>query len=115
MVPGQPARALTTRSALTHPSFSLQDWVWAAGPGATGGTEVVAYRPVGVAEGAPVPTVTLTPAWLAGRIVKELRISREGARALVISEQNGKTKVQVSGIIRTPTARPGNSPHRSPW
>ena len=51
MVPGQPARALTTRTTITHPSFSLYDWVWAAGPGATGDTEVVAYRPIGVAEG----------------------------------------------------------------
>jgi hypothetical protein len=53
-----------------------------------------------VAEGATVPAVTLTPAWLAGRTVKEFRISREGVRALVISEQNGKTRVQITGIIR---------------
>lgn len=106
MVPAQPARALTTRSTITHPSFSLHDWVWAAGPGATGGTEVVAFRPAGVADGATVPTVTLTPAWLAGRTVKDLRISREGVRALVISEQNGQTKVQVAGIIRNADGTP---------
>jgi hypothetical protein len=106
MVPGQPARALTTRSTITHPSFSLHDWVWAAGPGAAGGTEVVAYRPAGVAEGAPVPAVTMTPAWLAGRTVKDLKVSREGARALVISEQNGQTKVQVTGIIRNADGTP---------
>ena len=98
--PGQPARALTTRSTLTRPSFGLNEWVWSAGPGASGGTEVVAYRPTGVAEGANVPSVTLAPAWLAGRTVKDFRISREGVRALVISEQNGKTRVQVTGIIR---------------
>jgi hypothetical protein len=106
MVPGQPARALTTRSTLTHPSFSLHDWVWTAGPGATGGTEVVAYRPAGVSEAATVPTVTMTPAWLAGRTVKDFRISREGVRALVISEQNGHTKVQVTGIIRNADGTP---------
>jgi hypothetical protein len=98
--PGQPARALTTRSTLTHPSFGLNDWLWSAGPGATGGTEVVAFRPTGVAEGAAVPSVTLTPAWLTGRTVKDFRVSREGVRALVISEQNGKTRVQVTGIIK---------------
>ena len=106
MVPGQSARALTTRSTITHPSFSLHDWVWAAGPGANGRTEVVAFRPAGVATGATVPAVTLTPAWLAGRTVKDLRISREGVRALVISEQNGQTKVQVSGIIRNADGTP---------
>ncbi|MDQ0690354.1 LpqB family beta-propeller domain-containing protein [Arthrobacter sp. W4I7] len=98
--PGQPARALTTRSTLTRPSFGLSGWLWSAGPGAEGGTEVVAFRPTGVAEGATVPAVTLTPAWLAGRTVKDFRISREGVRALVISEQNGKTRVQVTGVIR---------------
>jgi hypothetical protein len=98
--PGEPARALTTRSTLTRPSFGLNGWLWSAGPGAEGGTEVVAFRPTGVAEGATVPAVTLTPAWLAGRTVKDFRISREGIRALVISEQNGKTRVQVTGIIR---------------
>jgi hypothetical protein len=66
----------------------------------------VAYRPVGVPETAAVPTVTLAPAWLAGRSVKEFRVSREGARALVISEQNGKTKVQVTGIVRAADGTP---------
>jgi hypothetical protein len=104
--PGQPARALTTRSTLTGPSFGPNDWVWSAGPGASGETEVVAYRPTGVAEGANVPSVTLAPAWLAGRTVKDLRISREGVRALVISQQNGKTRVQVTGIIRAADGTP---------
>ena len=124
--PGQPARALTTRSTLTRPSFGLNEWGWSAGPGATGGTEVVAYRPEGIAEGATVPSVTLTPAWLAGRTVKEFRISREGVRALVISEQNGKTRVQVTGIIRggdgtprelTPpvTLATGSEPDQGAW
>ncbi len=106
MVPGQPARALTTRSTITRPSFSLHDWVWAAGPGANGSAEVVAYRPAGVAAGANVPSVTMTPAWLAGRTVKDLRISREGVRALVISEQNGQTRVQIAGIIRNADGTP---------
>jgi hypothetical protein len=106
IVPGQPARALTTRATLTHPSFSQQDWVWTAGPGASGATEVLAFRPTGVAEGAGMPTVTLAPPWLAGRTVKEFRVSREGVRALVISEQNGKTRVQVTGIIRNADGTP---------
>ena len=124
--PGQPARALTTRSTLSRPSFGLNEWVWSAGPGGSGDTEVVAYRPAGVAEGATVPSVTLTPAWLAGRTVKEFRISREGVRALVISEQNGKTRVQVTGIIRggdgtprelTPpiTLATGSDPDQGAW
>ncbi|MBT2553680.1 LpqB family beta-propeller domain-containing protein [Arthrobacter sp. ISL-5] len=106
MVPGQPARALTTRTTLTHPSFSLHDWVWSAGPGAQGVTELTAFRPTGVAAGATVPSVTLTPSWLAGRSVKDFRVSREGVRALVISERNGQTRVQVTGIIRSADGTP---------
>jgi hypothetical protein len=106
LLPGQPARALTTRAALSRPSFDRYDWVWTAGPGADGAAEVMAYRPAGVAEGATVPAVTLAPTWLAGRTVKEFRVSREGARALIISEQNGKTRVQITGIIRTADGTP---------
>jgi len=106
IVPGQPARTLTTRASLSRPSFDRYDWIWAAGPGGNGATEVLAYRPAGIAEGANVPGVTLTPAWLAGRKVKEFRISREGTRALVISELNGKTSVQITGIIRTGDGTP---------
>jgi hypothetical protein len=106
LLPGQPARALTTRAALSRPSFDRYDWVWTAGTGADGAAEVMAYRPAGVAEGATVPAVTLAPTWLAGRTVKEFRVSREGARALIISEQNGKTRVQITGIIRTADGTP---------
>lgn len=106
LVPGQPPRALITRSSLTHPSFGLRDWVWTAGPGAQGVTEVSAFRPTGIAPGATVPSVTLTPSWLAGRTVQDFRVSREGVRALVISEQNGSTRVQVAGIIRSADGTP---------
>jgi hypothetical protein len=38
--------------------------------------------------------------------VKEFRISRDGTRALVISQQNGKSKVQITGIIRNADGTP---------
>ncbi|MFI2563206.1 LpqB family beta-propeller domain-containing protein [Paenarthrobacter sp. NPDC018779] len=104
--PGQPARQLTTRSTLTGPSFSPQDWVWTAGPGANGATEIVAFKPTGVAQGMAIPSATITPAWLSGRTVKEFRVSREGARALIISVASGKTAVQVAGIVRNPDGTP---------
>ncbi|WP_442858657.1 LpqB family beta-propeller domain-containing protein [Arthrobacter sp. 9V] len=104
--PGQAPRQLTTRSTLTGPSFSPHDWVWTAGPGATGVAEVVAYKPTGIAAGAAIPSVTMTPAWLTGRTVKDFRVSREGTRALVISEANGKSAVQITGIVRNPDGVP---------
>lgn len=106
MVPGQPARAVTTRSALSRPSYGPQDWVWTSGPDATGAAEIVAFKPTGKAEGADLPSVSMRPNWLSGRTVKEVRISREGVRALVISEQNGQSRVQVAGIIRAADGTP---------
>ncbi|WP_372434334.1 LpqB family beta-propeller domain-containing protein [Arthrobacter cavernae] len=106
ILPGQPARQLTTRSILTRPSFSIQDWVWTAGPGANGVAEVVAFRPSGIAQGMAVPTVNIAPPWLTGRTVKDFRVSRDGARALVISELNGKTSVQITGIVRNADGAP---------
>jgi len=106
IIPGQPARALATRGTLSRPSFDRFDWVWSAGPGANGATEVAAYRPIGVAGGATVPTVTLTGAWLAGAVVKEFRVARDGTRAMVISSLNGKTRVQLTGIIRNADGTP---------
>ena len=43
---------------------------------------------------------------MAGRVVRDFRISREGTRALVISEMNGKSSVQVTGIVRNPDGTP---------
>jgi hypothetical protein len=48
----------------------------------------------------------MTPAWLTGRTVKDFRVSREGTRALVISEANGKSAVQITGIVRNPDGVP---------
>lgn len=106
MLPGQNPRPLTTRTTLTGPSFSPQDWVWTAGPGANGATQVVAFKPSAVSGSGTVPTVNFTPRWLSGRAVKEFRVSREGTRALVISELRGKTSVQVTGIVRNPDGSP---------
>ncbi|MFJ5954963.1 LpqB family beta-propeller domain-containing protein [Paenarthrobacter sp. NPDC092416] len=104
--PGQAARPLTTRSTLTGPSFSPHDWVWTAGPGASGASEIVAFKPTGVAPGMTVPSVTVSPPWLSGRAIKDFRVSREGTRALVISELNGKTMVQITGIVRNADGAP---------
>jgi hypothetical protein len=38
--------------------------------------------------------------------VKDFRVSREGTRALVISEANGKSTVQIAGIVRNPDGVP---------
>jgi hypothetical protein len=59
-----------------------------------------------VAQGADIPHVTVAASWLAGRTVKALRVARDGARILVLSEADGQTVLQVAGIVRGPDGAP---------
>ncbi|NUP74906.1 MAG: hypothetical protein HOQ07_09720, partial [Sinomonas sp.] len=106
VLPGQPARLLDSRQRFSPPSVDPREWVWSAGPGANGGTEVAAFNPVSVAQGADIPHVTVAASWLAGRTVKALRVARDGARILVLSEADGQTVLQVAGIVRGPDGAP---------
>jgi hypothetical protein len=105
-MPNEAPRHLDSRATLSPPSISPFDWIWTAGPGADGATEVVTYKPAGVAEGAEVPKVVLKPAWLSGRTVEDLRISRDGTRALVLSTQSGTTVLQLAGVVRAADGTP---------
>lgn len=100
IVPGQPARLLESGQSLTPPSIAPDDWVWSAAPDSGGAGHVVAFKPVGAAQNSAPPQATVAAPWLAGRTVKSLRISRDGVRALVLSEADGQTFLQVSGIVR---------------
>lgn len=106
LIPGQPARLLDSRQRFSPPSISPSDWVWTAGPGATGATEVVAYKPVGAQPGTDAPHVTVAAPWLSGRTVKSLRVGRDGVRVLVLSEADGQPALQIAGIVRGPDGNP---------
>ncbi|WP_415856409.1 LpqB family beta-propeller domain-containing protein [Sinomonas sp. G460-2] len=106
LLPGQPARLLDSRQHFSPPSISPSEWVWSAGPGATGATEVVTYRPVGTPAGTDIPRITVGASWLAGRTVKALRVARDGVRVLVLSEADGQSTLQVAGIVRGPDGNP---------
>ncbi|GAB4099833.1 LpqB family beta-propeller domain-containing protein [Sinomonas halotolerans] len=106
IVPNQPARLLDSREQLSPPSVGPTGWVWAAGPGADGVTEVVAHRPGGTPEGAEVPHVDLRPSWLAGRSVEAFRVARDGTRALVLSSAGNRSVLQLTGIVRSPDGTP---------
>ncbi|MBG6189670.1 hypothetical protein IWX64_000597 [Arthrobacter sp. CAN_A212] len=88
--------AATGRS-LTAPSFDPDNWVWTASTGADGqGGTVTAVPPGGTQDSA----VTVIAPWLADVAVLELRVSRDGSRALVVTEQDGVSRVLLAGIIR---------------
>ncbi|WP_427018649.1 LpqB family beta-propeller domain-containing protein [Pseudarthrobacter sp. P1] len=97
--PGQTEYVGATGAALTPPSFSPLDWVWTASGDGSG--YVQAFKPGEESGGAHVAPVLLRVQWLVGRTVTALRISRDGSRALVVSELNGISSVQIAGILRT--------------
>ncbi|MBT1003002.1 GerMN domain-containing protein [Paenarthrobacter sp. DKR-5] len=98
VVPGHQVKVAATGPKLTAPSISPQDWVWTAA--ADGSGKVLAVQPRGAADNQQSPAVAITAQWLVGRTVKDLRISRDGARALVISDRNGVTAIQISGVVQ---------------
>ncbi|WP_051389084.1 LpqB family beta-propeller domain-containing protein [Arthrobacter sp. 35W] len=99
VAPGQPEYAGAGGVNLTPPSYSPLGWVWTASGDGSG--RVQAFKPAAGPDGLRVPTVQLRVQWLLGRTVTALRISRDGSRVLVVSELNGVSTVQISGILRT--------------
>jgi hypothetical protein len=57
--------------------------------------------------GAPgSPSSELAPAWLSGRSLQAIDVSRDGARVAVVSSQGGRRRVDVAGVVRDRTGRP---------
>lgn len=102
VTPGGPPLITAQGTGLTPPSFASNGWVWTAlGDGS--GT-VLAVNPT-PQPGKEFPSQLLSVPWLVGQQVTTLRVSRDGTRALVISNADGVTKVQIAGIVKT-----GDSP-----
>ena len=82
---------------LSPPSFDPQGWVWTS-PAVSNGT-VHAVR-TGAVE------AKVSAAWLRGKRLISLRMSRDGARALVAVDVKGQAHVFVAGVMRDPDGRP---------
>ena len=92
-VPGGRAIPLIAGRDLVAPSFDPFGWVWTAQRSA--GTDVLAARPEAGHRFVGAP-------WLAGYQVLSLRISREGARAVLVARRrDGRPAVFVAGVVRT--------------
>lgn len=105
--PGRAPQVRLRSAGLSAPSFDVYDWVWTSPTANTGVVYTVrasgAFGPAG-----PGATVTVAAPWLRGFQVTTLRISREGARALVVATHQGEAFAFVCGVVReqdgTPTA-----------
>lgn len=93
--PNQEVRSVIEGTSLTAPSIDPGKWTWTASE-AAGGARILAL-PSG---GAPEDVLSLPVPWLAEVNVSELRISRDGARALLVTSQGGTSRVLVAGIVR---------------
>jgi hypothetical protein len=87
----QPAQTLLQQPNLAAPSVDRFGWVWTASSGTV------------YAVDGRNPGVSLTPKWLAGRLVKAVRVSRDGTRIAIVSSgptgQDG-VSIDVAGIAR---------------
>ena len=83
---------LLTGSMLIAPSVDRFGWVWS-------GSEVSNGTLLAVTESGE-PT-EIAAGWLEGSLVRSLRVSRDGTRVAVVSEdENGSVRVDVAGVVR---------------
>ncbi len=92
-----PVSVLTTGADLTAPSFDRLGWVWTSPEDSDG--VVHAVLP-GVAR------AEVDADWLGGREIRSLRVSRDGARVLVVSFADGAALVEVAALVRDAGGRP---------
>lgn len=93
---GQTVRTVTVGSDLTPPSYDPANWIWVAGT-ASGSSYIRAIPPGGSASNA----IEVLAPWLGNRTIMEIRISRDGARALIVAEQSGQSQLLLSGVSRS--------------
>lgn len=80
---------------LIQPSMDLAGWTWTADNKEKNPIHAVPEDTEGQGEARPINV-----AWLEHSKIDSLRISRDGARALIVATKNDVTNVYVAGIIR---------------
>lgn len=90
-------RTLARGESLLPPSVDRHGWVW-TGERANGG-ELRAVAADGTA-------VTVSAPWLTGAQVRSVKVSRDGARAVVVSAAGGVVQVAVAAVAREAGGQP---------
>lgn len=93
------AHQAVTGTQLTAPSVDPFGWTWTASGDQSGAVYAVAPDDERT-------RVDITAQWFSERTIEELRISREGARALVIAREGDESKVYVAGVVRDQNGQP---------
>ncbi|WP_144016063.1 LpqB family beta-propeller domain-containing protein [Demequina sp. NBRC 110052] len=104
-VSGPPSAPMEMREVyagtdLVDPSYDRHGWLWTA---ETAGDGVVVAVPAAGVEG---EGALLDAPWLAGRDVRAIAVSRDGARLAISSRTAGQTVIEVAGVVRDPAGVP---------
>ncbi|MDY5585641.1 MAG: LpqB family beta-propeller domain-containing protein [Arcanobacterium sp.] len=83
---------------LFAPSIDRYSWIWTGEAESTG--EIQIYN-VTSRDLVKLPQLDLT-----GSTIRELRVSREGGRAIVVSEEDGQIQISIFAITRDAQGRP---------
>ncbi len=95
------SRIVATGTALVRPSIDASGWTWTADHGAK--TRILAVPEDTLLNGKVRP---IAADWLNDSSVSSIRISRDGARALIVSSKHGVSTVSISGILRDSDGTP---------
>ncbi|MGN6302702.1 MAG: LpqB family beta-propeller domain-containing protein [Angustibacter sp.] len=104
----QPPTQLYSGADLTNPVVDVRGWAWTADRQRSGALAVVASTSsTAAAAGETTGVRLLRPAWLSGRRVLALDVSRDGSRLAVVSTAgDGPSRLEVAGIVRDAAGRP---------
>ena len=86
---------------LITPSMDASGWTWTAD-----NTEQNPLIATPAAESGKGEARPITVQWLENSKISSLRISRDGARALVVASKDGESQVYVAGVIRDAEGAP---------
>lgn len=92
---------VATGTALVRPSMDANGWTWTVDHGAK--TRILAVPEDTVLNGKVRP---IAADWLNDSKVSSIRVSRDGARVLIVSSAGGESAVSISGILRDSDGTP---------
>lgn len=92
------AKIIFSGDSLVSPSIDSYNWIWTAESDGSGGVQL---RNADSGE-----ALSLRPEWLEGLEIRDIRVSREGARVAITVGRTDGTQLVVAGVVRNADGRP---------
>nr|WP_231366464.1 LpqB family beta-propeller domain-containing protein [Zhihengliuella flava] len=103
MVVNGEAQVVVTGEELIRPSIDVHGWHWMV-DSATGQVNVVRTPPEGTVQDHQRRTIAAD--WLGDRTVTSFKVSLDGTRAVVVTQQGSESEVFIVGLVRDSTGVP---------